>query len=277
MAANREAVERFEDTMEDILLYLRHAFGIFEELNRNSFTNGSNAAEILIIRCEEFVSGLSLLYRLMQWPDDIKQYFQEVIALFQERISRILERLNIEEGGNCSCPKMNDNGGIGRPKFLITKEQIDGLRSLHFSWKKIAEMLGVSERTVRRRKQEFDMAIGRSVTYSEIDDDELDIFVQYILHYSPELGERMLIGALNGFGVKVQRERLHNSIERVDPVSREMRRRTAIHRRLYNVKTPNALWYCIYVLYLLIGTVFTVHYLVIIYSCFFHCNVMFLI
>ena len=251
MAANRGAVERFEDTIEDILLYLRHGFSIFEELNRNSFTNDSNVAEILIIRCEEFVCGLSLLYRLVQWPVDIKQYFQEVMALFQERISRILERLNIEEGGNYSCPKINDNGGIGRPKFLITKEQIDGLRSLHFSWKKIAEMLGVSERTVRRRRQEFDMAIGNSVTFSEIDDDELDIFVRHILHYSPESGERMLMEALKGFGVKVQRARLRNSIERVDPVSREMRRRTAIHRRVYNVRTPNALWYCINFLYLL--------------------------
>ena len=222
---------------------MRHGFSIFEELNRNSFTNDINAAEIFIIRCEEFVCGLSLLYRLMQWPIDIKRYFQEVIASFQERINRILESLNIEEGGSFTCPKENDNGGIGRPKFLITKEQIDGLRSLHFSWKKIAEMLGVSERTVRRRRQEFDMAIGRSVTFSEIDDDELDIFVQHILHYSPESGERMVMGALKGFGVKIQRERLRNSIERVDPVSREMRRRTAIHRRVYNVKTPNALWY----------------------------------
>ena len=67
-------------------------------------------------------------------------------------------------------------------------------------------MLGVSERTVRRQRQEFDMAIGRSVTFSEIDDDELDIFVQHILHYSPESGEQMVMGALKGFVVKIQRE-----------------------------------------------------------------------
>ena len=162
MAANRGAVERFEDTIEDILLYLRHGFSVFEELNRNSFTNDSNVAEILIIRCEEFVCGLSLLYRLVQWPVDIKQYFQDVMVLFQERISRILERLNIEEGLNYSCPKINDSGGIGRPKVLITKEQIDGLRSLHFSWKKIAEMLvmnwtflfGISFITLRNQVNE---------------------------------------------------------------------------------------------------------------------------
>ena len=60
--------------------------------------------------------GLSLLYHLMQWPTDIKRYFQEVIASFQERINRILERLKIEEGGSFTGPKENDNGGIGRPK-----------------------------------------------------------------------------------------------------------------------------------------------------------------
>lgn len=93
------------------------------------------------------------------------------------------------------------------------------------------------------------MAIGRSVTFSEIDDNELDIFVRHILHYSPESGERVVMGALKGFGVNVQRQRLRNSIERVDPMSREMRRRTAIHRRVYNVKTPNALWYIFFCIY----------------------------
>ena len=109
---------------EDVLSFLRHGFSIFEELNRNSFTNDINAAEIFIIRCEEFVCGLCLLYRLMQWLIDIKQYFQEVTASFQEHINRILERLNIEEGGNFTCPKENDNGGIGRPSFKLQKSKL---------------------------------------------------------------------------------------------------------------------------------------------------------
>ena len=73
---------------QDVLFYLRHGFSILEELNRNSFTNDINAVEIFIICCEEFVCGLSLLYRLMQWPTDIKGYFQEVIASFQEHINQ---------------------------------------------------------------------------------------------------------------------------------------------------------------------------------------------
>ena len=117
------------------------------------------------------------------------------------------------------------------------------VRSLHFSWQKIALMLGVSERTVRRRRSELGMTVGQVLNYSEINDDELDVFVQHILHYSPNSGERMVIGALKGYGVKVQRERVRQSICRIDPVSRELRRRTAIRRRVYSVRTPNALWY----------------------------------
>lgn len=230
---------------DSIVEYLTHGFTIFEELNRNAFTGDAAISEVIIIRCEEFVCGLSLLYRSMRWPEDIKQHFQAAIALFQERIFRILDQFNLDDDEHCqySCPvDENVRSFAGRPRFLITKEQLDGLRSLHFSWRKIAQMLGVSERTVRRRRQEFDMAIGQSVNYSEIDDDELDIFVGQILHYSPESGERMVLGALKGYGVKVQRERVRQSIGRVDPVSRELRRRTAIHRRVYNVRTPNALW-----------------------------------
>ena len=112
-------------------------------------------------------------------------------------------------------------------------------------------MLGVSERTVRRRRSELGMTVGQTLNYSEIDDGELDVFVQRILHYSPNSGERMVIGALKGCGVKVQRERVRQSIGRIDPISRELRRRTAIHRRIYSVRTPNALWYeflCVYII-----------------------------
>jgi hypothetical protein len=230
---------------DSIVEYLTNGFALFEELNRNAFTGDPDIAELITVRCQEFVCGLSLLYRSLRWPEEIKRGFEAVIALFQERISRILERFDLSDNENCrySCP-INENARryAGRPRFLITKEQLEGLRSIHFSWRKIAEMLGVSERTVRRRRQELEMTIGQSLSYSEIEDGELDIFVGQVLHYSPHSGERMVFGALKGYGLKVQRERVRQSIGRVDPVSRELRRRTAIHRRVYNVIAPNVLW-----------------------------------
>lgn len=74
-------------------------------------------------------------------------------------------------------------------------------------------MLGVSERTVRRRWSELGMTLGQLLNYSEIDDDELDVFVQRILHYSPNSCERMVIGALKGYGIKYkEREREYDNL-----------------------------------------------------------------
>ena len=231
----------------DVIEYLRHGFNLYDELVRNSFTNDVALAELAVIRCEEFVCGLSLFYHAVPWPEDLFLMFQEVIGEFQERISRLIERFNFfDDNDDCSyaCPlEENVRRRAGRPRFFIPRQQLEGLRSLHFSWQKIALMLGVSERTVRRRRSELGMTVGQVLNYSEINDDELDVFVQHILHYSPNSGERMVIGALKGYGVKVQRERVRQSICRIDPVSRELRRRTAIRRRVYSVRTPNALWY----------------------------------
>jgi hypothetical protein len=106
---------------------------------------------------------------------------------------------------------------------------------LHFPWQKIADMLGVSERTIRRRRQELGVMIGHENAYSAIPDDELDVFVRRILNLSPESGERMVIGSLRAQGMKVQRDRIRRSIGRVDPISREMRRRTVILTMLPNM------------------------------------------
>ena len=106
-------------------------------------------------------------------------------------------------------------------------------------------MLGVSEKTIRRRRQELGMLIGYESTYSDIPDDELDAFVTRILDLSPQSGERMVLASLRAQGLKIQRHRVRESIGRVDPVSRDMRRRMAINRRVYNVSTAKCVIYVI--------------------------------
>lgn len=69
-------------------------------------------------------------------------------------------------------------GRPGRPPFLISKAQIETLTELGYSYAKIARMFGVSERTLRRRREEFGLPIGQS--YTEISDAELDAVVQSV-------------------------------------------------------------------------------------------------
>ena len=183
------------------------------------------------------MNGLVVLLHVYDWPEEICGGFASVISGVQDYISRFNERFNNfeQKGEECyRCPyeeRDETNKGAGRPRF---------------SWTKIAEMLGVSEKTIRRRRHELGMVVGYYSSYSDIPDDELDVFVGRIIDLSSQSGERMLLGSLRAQGIKVQRHRLRESIGRVDPLSREMRRRMAINRRVYSVSTPNALWYLNY-------------------------------
>ena len=63
----------------------------------------------------------------------------------------------------------------------------------------------------------------REDCYSRIADDDLDDTIRRILQDHPHLGERLLAGALKSNGVIIQRQRLRDSVMRVDPVARLMR------------------------------------------------------
>ena len=47
--------------------------------------------------------------------------------------------------------------GRGRPTFDISREQLEYLASLLFTWSQIAALLGVSRMTIYRRREEFHM------------------------------------------------------------------------------------------------------------------------
>ena len=50
-------------------------------------------------------------------------------------------------------------------------------------------------------------------------------------------------GSLVSQGIRVQRARLRNCLKRVDPIGRRLRSITTIRRRVYNVRSPLALWH----------------------------------
>ena len=107
------------------------------------------------------------------------------------------------------------------------------------NWKSIAEFLGVSARTLSRRRIEF----GIEDSFSEITNSDIDKQVQEILQLTPYSGESYIRGGLKGRNVNVQRSRVRESLGRVDPIGRSIRKRYAICRRVYNVHGPNNLWH----------------------------------
>lgn len=120
-------------------------------------------------------------------------------------------------------------------------EEIEFLRSLRFSWTKIAEFLKVSRSTLYRRLEED--GFNRMTTYTSITDTELDFTIHEIKRNHPNDGERMIIGHLCRLGINVPRSRVRSSIHRIDPVNVTLRRNLAIRRRVYHSDGPNCVWH----------------------------------
>ena len=76
----------------------------------------------------------------------------------------------------------------GRPRLVVTQQPLQTLHGVcGFRWNDIAETLGVSDRTLRRRRHEFGMRVeGRE--FSLLSDAELDDIVRNIRAVTPEAG-----------------------------------------------------------------------------------------
>jgi hypothetical protein len=80
--------------------------------------------------------------------------------------------------------------------------------------------------------------------YSLIEDLDLDTLIRTYKIQKPDAGSRYVRGHLRSVGIRVQKQRVLDSLERVDRVGRFIRRRAVIRRRKYFSSRPNALWHC---------------------------------
>ena len=94
---------------------------------------------------------------------------------------------------------------------------MSALISLGFKFTDISNMLGVHPRTLRKMHREWELRIGEGLS-SEVTDEELDKSTEEILRQLPNTGERLMIGALVSRGIHVQRTRIRESLQRLDPV-----------------------------------------------------------
>ena len=127
----------------------------------------------------------------------------------------------------------------GRSRYKIKRERIETLRNTGMQWKAIARCLGVSSKTLYRRRLEY----GLQDSFSDITNEELEWNIRDILKLTPFSGESYIPGALRGRGIFIQRWKIREVLQTVDPVGRAIRRRSSIQCRFYNVKTPNHLWH----------------------------------
>ena len=130
----------------------------------------------------------------------------------------------------------------GQPCFEIPAEMLEELRTLGFSWTKIAELLGVSRWTVARRVDQYGLGDVRG--FDHLSEEELDeIRSTYIANHGTAIGQNYVGGHLRSLGLRIQRRRVRESIARADPQNTALRWGVVISRRTYHLPWPNSLWH----------------------------------
>ena len=211
--STEEVTQALLDFAESVLNYVRTDFNDCREDQKDDLQQ----------QCEGLLQYAILL-------DSIHPYqsFQEFIDALRHVLS--------------AMSHSRDNRAIlsqrGRPRVAIDDEQLKFLVESRFRTKDIAQIFGCSTRTIERRKSDLQLA-----NYSSITDAELDNLVREITHMHPRCGEKSVSGRLHGTGIHVQRQRIRESLQRVDPAGIRDRLRNVLHRRTYKVISPNALWH----------------------------------
>ncbi|XP_057191136.1 uncharacterized protein LOC130555096 [Triplophysa rosa] len=131
----------------------------------------------------------------------------------------------------------------GGPLKDIPLDMIEFYLVCGYSCVQIARLLGVSERTIRRRLEHY--GIRAKDLYTDVSDEELDNIVAEIQRNCPNAGYRIIHGHLRTQGLRIQTLRVRESVQRVDPVGTQMRALSIStrHRRQYSVPGPNAMWH----------------------------------
>ena len=205
--------------------------------------DGRNLSVDIIESC---VLTLELVYREFVTMSTISRLSEdeEVAARCVINALRILSVLrdNSDIVSPITPPVMPPQPGrVGRPRFVITSEQLQYLVENHFTVPQISQLLGVSSRTVERRLSDYGISI--RATYANITDVELCRLIADIQREHPFCGNRQMRGHLLSRGFRVQQQRIREAQRAVDPEGSIMRRLSTVNRRAYKVAAPRSLWH----------------------------------
>lgn len=207
----------------------------FRDLTRLA-THDNNQMDGICMKVERL---LSIVLRLPQneYTIEIEHEATKFIKNFENR------RFQEEHDRKVDMILVELSKKPGRPRIYIGQDHLEFLTLHGFKVKAIAEMLLVSERTVKRRLKDF--GLSTQTIYTGISDNDLDLLVLTKLNKFPNTGYKSMKGLLKVDGVVVTEIRLRDSIRRVDPLGVMIRSltRLPIIRRKYSVPGPLSLFH----------------------------------
>ncbi len=239
-AAGYENVEEF--------LYALSLFT--EQLFQSYMSNDLDGLRYHRRRLEEFIDVLSAVFVMISVQNGIELII-DLIDLLLQNLRRHLRDINQMLDHHHNATQNQQTSMVsryfcekrvvecGRPKFVITREQILSLRETGMMWNDIAKCLNISTKTLYRHRRELRIP----EKFTDINNADLLAIIQEILTLTPNAGERYVMGGLRGRGVTIPRQRLRENLMILDPVGRAVRKHKAIIRRVYNVVGANHLWH----------------------------------
>jgi hypothetical protein len=130
----------------------------------------------------------------------------------------------------------------GRPRYGIPWNIVTVYREAGHTWKEIAKLMGVSDDTLYRRRKEENIL--DPMPYSTITNAELDPLIKNIIQQTAGVvGVTYILAICSDMGLRVQRQRIRDSVSRIDPVGNFDRWAAVIPRLVYSVPGPNYLWH----------------------------------
>ena len=224
---------------------------LVDESRRRFDDANHKVSKYMLKRVKSFKGSICLLNAIDQnLKKDIDQeklsQLTEIEVLLQDLLSTWEDKLQSCTNGKHNFTRYHaivsaPNNSRGRPALQIDFEQVKLLREYHFTWEKIASILGIHRSTLYRRLQKENLDF--ELAYTNITDEELDKEIADIKKNHPLAGERMMIGFLRGKNYHLQRQRVRDSIHRVDPVNAINRWLQKNPRCIYSVPGPNSLWH----------------------------------
>jgi len=188
----------------------------------------------------------NVLFRLQQSSNHLSRLASSVeLEVFNEVQTSLGEVTTIladaERNWQPIYPNVNSGGLVGHPKFGLSRDQLQYLVDYELKISDIAEALGVSRSTIKRRLREYGILVSERQT--DIPDAELDCVVRNIQTDFPNAGYRRVQSQLTLRGIKVSQMRVRESMQRTDPEGVAMRWLSLTPRAVYSVSGPLALWH----------------------------------
>uniref|UniRef100_A0A3Q3EWE3 Integrase core domain-containing protein n=1 Tax=Labrus bergylta TaxID=56723 RepID=A0A3Q3EWE3_9LABR len=129
----------------------------------------------------------------------------------------------------------------GRPALDITREQIQLLLTQGFTVRAMARMLGCSSSYLHKKMKFFQISARKRFT--SISEIHLEEHIRRLHNQFPRSGSEMMRAYLRAEGIVVQRRRVRETLNRIDPAAAAQRWSQTVARRTYHVPFPNSLWH----------------------------------